>query len=195
MYEPSSNLRHVSRNSLSEPHMFASLMLICCAKSFVLYVCVFRIACAFGSRGCTRDTKPSFICSAPASTAIAVHLASLFALFLSSLATTAPRCVSILSLQSIPVTLESNSFKAFTSVVSALPLSMPLDSLTAFNSHRHTSLVVSSTFHLRYLYAIESLSSSPKKGTGSPNLYASFSTVSDCSTKARFALVPSAESC
>ena len=120
-----SNLRHVSRKSLREPHMLVSLRLICCAKSFVLYVCVLSTTCALGSRGCVRETKPSFICSAPTRTALVVHLANLFALFFNSFAITAPRWVSILSLQSIPVTLESNSFNALTRVVSASSSSCP----------------------------------------------------------------------
>ena len=103
-----------------------------------------------------------------------VHLANLLALFFNSFAITAPRWVSILSLQSIPVTLESNSFNALTRVVSASPFFMPLASLTPLNSQRQTSSVFSSTLHLRYLYATESLSSSPKKGTGSPTLTESF---------------------
>lgn len=97
MYESFLNLRYVSRNSLSEFYMFVFLMLICCVKFFVLYVCVFRIVCVFGLCGCMCDMKLSFICSASASTVIAVYLVSLFVLFLSLLVIIVLCCVLILS--------------------------------------------------------------------------------------------------
>ena len=46
--------------------------------------------------------------STPDTKAAAVHLASLLALFFSSVASTAPRCVSSLCLQSTPAEGESN---------------------------------------------------------------------------------------
>ena len=70
----------------------------------------------WGSRGWARATYPSLMVSTPATSAVAVHLASLLALFFSSVASTAPRWFSIFCRQSTPVSLQTQSpFSVLTS--------------------------------------------------------------------------------
>mmetsp|Transcript_2749 Transcript_2749/g.4746 ORF Transcript_2749/g.4746 Transcript_2749/m.4746 type:complete len:259 (-) Transcript_2749:669-1445(-) len=119
------------------------------------------------SRSPQRLTKPSFIMSAPDSSAPAVHLATLFLLFLVSKASNALRCVSIFFRQSCVRT--SCSLRALTT----MNWSSPLLLIMASSSHRTTMSMLVSSFnrHLRYLYA-QLANSSPgnAKGLGSGNL-------------------------
>jgi hypothetical protein len=124
--------------------------------------------------------------SDPTSMACTVHLANLQALCFSSLASTAPLCVSNFWRQStFPANRESHSFNALMFMnwtsFSELPWT------TASCSQRATSLTPSPRSHSRYRYPTEatgegpdpfsSSSSGSTKGLSSGNLYFSPSTV------------------
>uniref|UniRef100_A0A6B0UJI1 Putative secreted protein n=1 Tax=Ixodes ricinus TaxID=34613 RepID=A0A6B0UJI1_IXORI len=97
------------------PQALSMFRLIWSANSLGLNCCVPRMACFDESRTCRRLTYPNLIWSEPASRAWTVHLASLHELFLSSLASTAPRWVSSFWRQSMPPEKRgSHSFRAFT---------------------------------------------------------------------------------
>mmetsp|Transcript_9429 Transcript_9429/g.35123 ORF Transcript_9429/g.35123 Transcript_9429/m.35123 type:complete len:309 (+) Transcript_9429:86-1012(+) len=188
-YFPSGSFSVASATALNTPHMFVSVRLICCAKSFGLYDCVFRMTCSFCDLGCDLDTNPSLRISAPERSAQQVHLASLLALFLSSVAMTAPLWVSILDRQSIPVTLLSNSVSALIESNTVCPFSC----CTPFSSHRTTSVIWSESVHFRYRYPTFTEPASPavESGSGLPNFLGCSLASRTCCENAKFAAVDS----
>ena len=89
-----------SRMHLTTPQALSMFRLICWPNSTGLNFCVPRMTCLELSLTLYRVTYPNLRLSAPARILWTVHLASLQALFFSSLASTAPLWVSSFCLQS-----------------------------------------------------------------------------------------------